>query len=492
MADNFKYNEPASGISMASKDVGGLHFQKCIFTNDAGVAMPGDATNGLDVDVTRLPADPFGANADAIVAAGAAGSVSAKLRRATQGIEDLKTGIVLATGGNVIGGVTQSGTWNVGTVTTVTTVAAVTAITNALPSGTNAIGKLAANGGVIIGDVNAIQSGAWNVADGGGSLTVDGSVSVSGLVPGTTATSLGKAEDAPAADGDTGVMMLAVRKDTAATTVGADGDYHPLEVNGNGRLWCSTLIDTALPAGNNNIGDVDVLTLPALVAGTAIIGKVGIDQTTPGTTNKVSIGSDGTITLLAGTAIAGKFGIDQTTPGTTNNVAITPPTLTKGTQGATGLSVQALNDAGRTHVNYCAVAAAAGATGVETAITLTKSSGTAATSTGTSFVITNGKRFRITAISVATRGHATATIQTTTFNLRINTGGAVATNSTPILLSVRSATPATASAWDRVIVPIPDGFEIAGDGTLQFGVTAAATFTTNAPTWDVCIIGYEY
>jgi hypothetical protein len=46
-------------------------------------------------------------------------------------------------------------------------------------------------------------------------------------------------------------------------------------------------INAALPAGTNNIGDVDVLTLPALVAGTAVIGKVGIDQTTDGTTNKV-------------------------------------------------------------------------------------------------------------------------------------------------------------------------------------------------------------
>jgi hypothetical protein len=45
----------------------------------------------------------------------------------------------------------QSGSWNVGTVTTVT---AVTAISNALPAGTNAIGKLAANSGVDIGDVD--------------------------------------------------------------------------------------------------------------------------------------------------------------------------------------------------------------------------------------------------------------------------------------------------------------------------------------------------
>jgi hypothetical protein len=31
-----------------------------------------------------------------------------------------------------------------------------------------------------------------------------------------------------------------------------------------------------------------------------------------------------------------------------------------------------------------------------------------------------------------------------------------------------------------------------GDGTLQIGVTALATYTTNAPTWDVQIIGYEF
>jgi hypothetical protein len=44
-----------------------------------------------------------GAIADAIVAAGAAGSISAKLRRATQGLEDLKTLIVMAAGENHIG-----------------------------------------------------------------------------------------------------------------------------------------------------------------------------------------------------------------------------------------------------------------------------------------------------------------------------------------------------------------------------------------------------
>lgn len=43
----------------------------------------------------------------------------------------------------------------------------------------------------------------------------------------------------------------------------------------------------------------------ALPVGGNIIGKVGIDQTTPGTTNLVSIGSNGTVGLVAGSAVIG-------------------------------------------------------------------------------------------------------------------------------------------------------------------------------------------
>lgn len=52
---------------------------------------------------------------------------------------------------------------------------------------------------------------------------------------------------------------------------------------------------------------VSLSTLPALVAGTALVGKVGIDQTTPGTTNKVSIGTDGTVAVSGSVAVTGTF-----------------------------------------------------------------------------------------------------------------------------------------------------------------------------------------
>jgi hypothetical protein len=51
---------------------------------------------------------------------------------------------------------------------------------------------------------------------------------------------------------------------------------------------------------------VSLATLPALVAGTAIIGKVGIDQTTPGTTNLVQVGGS----LPTGANTIGNVGIN--------------------------------------------------------------------------------------------------------------------------------------------------------------------------------------
>lgn len=75
----------------------------------------------------------------------------------------------------------------------------------ALTTSTASIGKLAANSGVDIGDVD-----------------------VTSVIPGTGATNLGKAEDAAHSSGDTGIMALGVRVDTPNATVAANGDYHYL------------------------------------------------------------------------------------------------------------------------------------------------------------------------------------------------------------------------------------------------------------------------
>ncbi len=89
----------------------------------------------------------------------------------------------------------------------------VDSITNALPAGTNAIGKLAANSGVDIGDVD-----------------------VTSIIPGTGATNLGKAVDGIAGATDTGVAVLAKRVDSPGTITPANGDYSVLQLDANGFL----------------------------------------------------------------------------------------------------------------------------------------------------------------------------------------------------------------------------------------------------------------
>lgn len=64
-------------------------------------------------------------------------------------------------------------------------------------------------------------------------------VAVTGVIPGTGATNLGKAEDAAHTSGDVGVMALGVRKDAASALSSTDGDYSPLQVDANGALRVS-------------------------------------------------------------------------------------------------------------------------------------------------------------------------------------------------------------------------------------------------------------
>ena len=170
-----------------------------------------------------------------------------------------------------------------------------------LPAGTNAIGKLAANSGVDIGDVDvtslpSIPAGTNSIGTvilGAGTAAIGklvansgvdiGDVDVTSVIPGVAATNLGKAIQSAQGATDTGVAALVVRNDTLADLAGADHDYAPLQVNATGALYTS--LATSIPAGTNaigklaansgvDIGDVDVTSLPSIPAGTNSIGTV--------------------------------------------------------------------------------------------------------------------------------------------------------------------------------------------------------------------------
>ena len=183
-----------------------------------------------------------------------------------------------------------------------------------LPAGTNAIGKLAANSGVDIGDVDvtslpSIPTGTNSIGTVGldsgtnaiGKLVANsgvdiGDVDVTSIVPGVAATNLGKAIQSAQGTTDTGVAALVVRNDTLADLSGADGDYTPLQVNATGALY-TTVDSSALPtgaatsalqtAGNNLLTtiDADTSSLAGAVSGTEM--QVDVVASLPAGTNVI-------------------------------------------------------------------------------------------------------------------------------------------------------------------------------------------------------------
>jgi len=211
----------AGGTSLpsGSNNIGDVDVATLPSGTVAGSAtLPAGSNNIGDVDVLTVPADPFGVNADAIVAAGAAGSIQGKLRRATQGLEDLKSLIVLAAGTAAIGKLAANSGVDIGDVDVLTlpadplganadAIVAAGAVGSlsakmrrmtqgledlktliVLGAGSAAIGKLAANSGVDIGDVDvaSLTGGtiAHDAADSGNPIKT-GARAVSSLATAT-------------------------------------------------------------------------------------------------------------------------------------------------------------------------------------------------------------------------------------------------------------------------------------------------------------------
>ena len=297
MADGVVLNSGSGGVTAVTDDCGVAgHAQvvKLAISTDASATLvPADATNGMQVNVTKnVPGTGATNLGKAEDDAAASGDVGIALLTKRQDTPTADT--------SLDGDYQHAKSSSTGRLFTSATVDA------ALPAGTNNIGDvdvltvpapLSTTGGgteaaALRVTVASDSTGVLSVDDNGGSLTVDGSVSLAAaipagtnnigdmdvlsLVPGTGATNLGKAEDDPAASGDVGVAVLTTRQDTIAGTTSLDGDYQALKTNSVGRLYTTATVDAALPAGTNNIGDVDVLSLPALAAGTNNIGDVDV------------------------------------------------------------------------------------------------------------------------------------------------------------------------------------------------------------------------
>lgn len=198
---------------------------------------------------------------------------------------------------------TQSGTWNIGTVT------AVTAITNALPAGGNIVGavRILGNGGSNL-DFAGQNAGAPNAQLIGGQFN-------------TTPTAITTGNVSPLqldGNGNLRVNIMAGGSGGGAVTMAAGAVASGAYVSGalvDGAIaTLGTQADLAWTSGNGTaisiLKSISTGVGSAIPTGANVIGKVGIDQTTPGTTNGISVASD------AGTVTAGTTAITGTVSGT--------------------------------------------------------------------------------------------------------------------------------------------------------------------------------
>ena len=234
-------------------------------------------------------------------------------------------------------------------------------------------------------------------------------------------------------------------------------------------------VKSALPIGANTIGNVNI-------NGTVPVTGAFFQATQPVSLTTLP-------TLAAGTNVIGNVGI---TAGTNSIGTVQPPAITKGTQGAVGMTTQDLKDAGRNPVHYYTVIPVlTSATDTLQSLTGTKA-GATVTATTTPAVVTAGKTLRVT--RVAATYIATATAGYGIARLRFNTAGVVAITS-PIAatIAVGAGTPATAGSSGYGEVTITDGWEFAAATGIGISVQGFAAATATAVGYMfVSVVGYEY
>jgi hypothetical protein len=161
----------------------------------------------------------------------------------------------------------------------------------------------------------------------------------------------------------------------------------------------------ASPTANTLLDRVKaLLTGTVLAAGTALIGKVGIDQTTDGTTNKVSAVQNGTwnVTNVSGTV---------SLPTGASTAAKQPALGTAGTPSSDVITVQGIASA--TPITTAAAPATGAVYNGVTALT-PKFATIALSATGTVVAAVTSKKIRVLAVQLISNGTVNAKWQSST------------------------------------------------------------------------------
>lgn len=407
-------------------------------------------------------------------------------------VQDGGNSLTVDNGGTFAVQATQSGTWNVtnisGTVS-LPTGAATEATLSALNTKVTAVDTgavvLAAGSAAIGSLADTTASGTITVLDGTVQIENPGGAGTWVLeLTGTwTATvsferSISGAVGTWVAAGTPGGFTTAVANSTFRGEISgyryfrARASAYTSGTIGVSLRLTPALLTLSLGTGANAIGKLAANTAATYIgdvvlqAGSAAFGKLAAND-------GIDIG-DATINNAAGASAVNiqDGGNSITVDGT---VTITPPTLTKGTQGATGLSVQALKDAGRTTLTYLMAAPVTLTTSDVAQSMVGYSNGAsigAATATATS-AIGAGKTWRLTGVSIEYSGSNTAGGALVT--LRANTAGAAVVGSPAIGAWLIGS---GVGGFCAMTVPLPDGIELPAGSSIV--ISAQGRGTNNA------------
>lgn len=122
-------------------------------------------------------------------------------------------------------------------------------------------------------------------------------IAPAGAFAASGASTMIKNEDAASASGDGGVMMLAVRRDTAGTQVNADGDYAEVQTDSSGRVRVvedtpATLTPSSDVSVDGTVGGVTVLASNSARKG-LLIKNIGAASCRIGTAHTAPTASKG-------------------------------------------------------------------------------------------------------------------------------------------------------------------------------------------------------
>ena len=277
-----------------------------------------------------------------------------------------------------------------------------------------------------------------------------------------------------------GIPRVTVSSDTTITSIGSIGNSVSV-IQGTAANLLATVTQGTSPWVNNI----------TQIGGNAVATSTGASTTG---TQRVAVASDSTLTSVG--SITNAVTVQQSTPANLT-ATVTPITITKGTQGTTGFTVQALKDAGRNVTNYFSAVPII-TTNTDTLMSLTGyKGGVAVSATTTPAVVTAAKTLNIsqivcTYVSVTTNGFAN-------FTLRANLAGTVVIGSPAVYTwqvghHSTIVTTGIAGVSNTITICFPDGLQFAagtgiGVSVQGYSATVAAAAVGYA---SVAISGYEY